>query len=338
MRSIAQTCRTDTLAIVVLAVLLAAMVTAVLPVHCRAQTPTSDTSELIHYGDLVDVDLLGGLEFDWRGTLTPEGFLDGLNSFGDPILGLCRSTTDVAADVTRAYSKFLRDPQVVVRVLDRSNRAVVTLDGAVRLPQRFQLRRAATLRELIALSGGITDGAGGEIRILRPRNLSCEQFVKGAAVVSQSQASEKSNGPQIINITIKDLLSGLKEADPLIVSGDMIAIEAASPYYVIGGVANPRQFPLRPNLPLSKAIGAAGGLTKQADETQITIYRRVGTVSSMIDANLTKITSGEAADPELMPYDVIDVPEKGRGKRAYPPVIANMRFDAPKTLPLRVVD
>ena len=30
--------------------------------------------DLIHFGDVIDVDVVGSLEFDWRGGLTPEGF------------------------------------------------------------------------------------------------------------------------------------------------------------------------------------------------------------------------------------------------------------------------
>lgn len=304
-----------------------------------AQQPASVGNDLIHYGDLVDVDVLGGFEFDWRGSLTPEGFLDGLNTFGDPIFGLCRSTEDIAADVRRAYSKFLRDPQVAVRVLDRSNRAVATINGAIRFPQRFQLKRAATLRELIALSGGITDASGGEIRIFRPQNLSCEKFEKPPwPDPSEKQAGEKGNGPQTLIITVKSMLSGSRDSDPIILSGDMISLELASPLYVIGGVANPRQYPLRGNIPLSKAIAAAGGLIKQADGTRVTIYRRDGRESVTIEADLAKIASGETPDPELRPFDIVDVPEKGRGKRPYPPVVTNVRTEAPQTLPLRIVE
>ena len=133
----------------------------------RAQlspTPTP-TPELVHYGDLIDLDVEGGFEFDWRGRLNPEGFLDGLNTYGDPVYGLCRSESDIAADVVKVYKRLLRDPVVIVRVIDRSNRAVATIDGAIKLPQRFQMRRPARLLELIVLAGGITDDAGGEIRL-----------------------------------------------------------------------------------------------------------------------------------------------------------------------------
>ena len=57
-----------------------------------------DDSDLIHFGDLIDVDVVGSVEFDWRGTLNPEGFLNGPAFIEDPVFGLCRSEEAVAAD------------------------------------------------------------------------------------------------------------------------------------------------------------------------------------------------------------------------------------------------
>ena len=142
----------------------------------RGQT----SSDLIHFGDLIDVDVVGSLEFDWCGTLTPEGFLDGYDKLPEPILALCRSEDDVAKAIADEYKTVLKDPRVVVRVLDRSNRAVAYLEGAVKFPQRFQLRRRVRLNELIILSGGITDRSNGEIRIFRPQNLNCESAAEPA--------------------------------------------------------------------------------------------------------------------------------------------------------------
>src|SRR5688572_24887431 len=79
-----------------------------------AQTPaaTPDTNtqsdtelNLIHLGDEIDVDVLGSFEYDWRGTLTPEGFLNGLQRLENQVFGLCRSEEDVAAEIARAFAK-----------------------------------------------------------------------------------------------------------------------------------------------------------------------------------------------------------------------------------------
>ncbi|MGH9819117.1 MAG: hypothetical protein ACRD43_03015, partial [Pyrinomonadaceae bacterium] len=44
--------------------------------------------DLVHYGDVIDVDVVGSLDFDWRGTLNPEGFLDGMERIEDPVYAL----------------------------------------------------------------------------------------------------------------------------------------------------------------------------------------------------------------------------------------------------------
>jgi hypothetical protein len=62
-----------------------------------------DEANLIHLGDLINVDFVGNLEFDWRGTLSPEGFLSGIDFIENPIFALCRSEEAVAQDIEKAY-------------------------------------------------------------------------------------------------------------------------------------------------------------------------------------------------------------------------------------------
>ena len=294
------------------------------------RSASSQEFELVHHGDIVDVDVVGGSEFDWRGRLTPEGFLDGLNSFGEPIPGLCRSEEAIAADVRRAYSKYLRDPVVVVKVIDRSGRPVVILDGAVKIPQKFQMNRPATLRELLVLSGGIRDDASGDIQIFRPNTLDC-------SAPDAKRAVTESNSLSILHITIKDLISGNAVANPLIRSGDIITVNIADVIYVIGGVVNPQQVSSRKSLTLSRAIASAGGLTKQADAGSIAIYRRENRDTDRIEVDLKKIESGEVQDPPLKAFDIVEVAVKGAEKRKIPPIVTT-QIAVRKAIPLRIVE
>ena len=119
------------------------------PSYIRSAAPGN--TGLIHFGDLIDVDVVGSFEFDWRGTLTPEGFLDGFDKIEAPVYALCRTEEQLASVITAEFVKTLRDPKVAVRILDRSNRAVAYLDGAVKIPQRFQIRRPVRLNELLVI-------------------------------------------------------------------------------------------------------------------------------------------------------------------------------------------
>ena len=287
------------------------------------------SEDLIHFGDLIDVDFIGGFEHDWRGRLTPDGTLDGFLTLNNDITALCRSEADLAAEIAKVYSKTLRDPKVEVKIIDRSGRALVRVDGAVRTPTRFRLQRPARLRELIVTAGGLTDETSGEITIFRPANLSCARM-----------SVPRDNAPEMINITVSDLLAGKETADPIVLSGDLITISKAVPIYVIGAVNNPRPIYARTGMTLTRAIATAGGLAKGAVGQKISIFRRENADSKVIAADLEKIRTGANEDLELKAFDIIDVAYKGGATRKYPPaILAGSRRDQNgRELPLRIID
>lgn len=314
---------------------------------------TDDTSankpEFIHFGDLIDVDVIGSTEYDWRGTLNPEGFLSGINFTQNPIYALCQTENDIAANIARDYGKFLRAPSVVVKILDRSSRAAATLYGAVKKNQRFQIKRPVRLSELIIIAGGFTDRASGTIQILRAPNLNCAGEIakrETAAVQMTEKTAQTSGETQYINVEINDLLTGKNEANPQILSGDIVTVLESKPIYVVGAVGTPKQIAVRAQLiTLSRAVDSAGGLIKGADASSITIFRRagVGGVSKVIEADLEKIKAGAAEDVVLQAFDVVEVAQTGREKRKFSPVFniidraADERRSA-RNLPLRIID
>lgn len=318
------------------------------PEDLSEKKPTEIEANLLHLGDLIDVDVIGSVEYDWRGTLNPEGFLSGINFVENPIFGLCRSEEEVAAAVAKGYSKLLRDPKVVVRIVDRSKRPLSVLYGAVKTPQRFQIKRPVLLNELIIVSGGITDKASGEIQIFRAPSLNCLSKVveNSAQTASSSEKKEKfltasqDNDSQYINIKISDLLAGKNEANPQIFSGDIITVLEAQPIYIIGGVANPRQISTNSKIMLSRAIASAGGITKDGNEKKITVFRRSGRDTKIIEADLEKIKAEQQEDIVLQAFDIVEVEQSGREKRRFPPLINtdNESDKNPAKLPLRIVD
>jgi protein involved in polysaccharide export with SLBB domain len=112
------------------------------------------------------------------------------------------------------------------------------------------------------------------------------------------------------------------------------------PIYVIGGVNAPKTISSRAKMTLSHAIDTAGGLAKEAASGKVTIFRRDGGLSNVIEADLEAIRAGKAEDITLKPFDIVEVPQKGKPKRAFPPVIeGSSTTRGPITkLPLRIVD
>lgn len=324
---------------------------------CFAQTPTPENvssetqtaeADLVHQGDLIDVDVIGNLEYDWRGTLNPEGFLDGINFTENPIYGLCQSESEIAEAIAKAYGKILREPKVIVKILDRSNRPLSIINGAVKIPQRFQIKRPVFLNELLILSGGLTETTSGEIQIFRPQNLNCQQRTGNKMTLTGDNgenreryvAASQDNGSSFLNIRLSDLLAGKKESNPQILSGDIVTVQESDLIYIIGGVVNPKQIASRAQTTLTRAVSSAGGATKNADIKKITIYRREGIETKTIEADLEAINNGKAEDLILKSFDVVEVAQNGKTKGKLPPVVRAIENNEKNTVnfPLRIID
>ncbi|HRH42360.1 MAG TPA: SLBB domain-containing protein [Pyrinomonadaceae bacterium] len=266
--------------------------------------------------------------------------MDGVDFIDEPIFALCRNGEEVAKDLVKGFSKMLRNPQVEVRILDRSGRPISYLYGAVKTPKRFKLSREIKLNELIILSGGITEKASGEIQILRSSFLDCNERKTAQTEENQNIKVKQEVGTKTLNIKISDLIQGKLESNPTILSGDIVTVLEANPIYVIGGVANPRQINSASKMTFTRAIASAGGFSKDADTKNIQIFRKENNEIKIIDVDLGKIESKEIDDILLEKFDIIDVGQRGREKRKIPPFVKN--GDRPETrilqIPLRIIE
>src|SRR5204862_3340232 len=105
------------------------------PPYISQQPGTAEQAgfiDLVHPGDLIDIHVTGFIEYDWRGSLNPEGFIDSYEKITKPIFGQCRTADEIAVDISKDLSSILREPKVEVRIVDRSKRAFAIIDGAVK--------------------------------------------------------------------------------------------------------------------------------------------------------------------------------------------------------------
>jgi protein involved in polysaccharide export with SLBB domain len=305
-------------------------------IPAKSQKTARDVDALIHLGDLIDVDIVGSTEFDWRGEVSPEGFLSAFRFSEDGIFALCQTQDDVAGLVREAYSRFLNDPKVVVSILDKSGRLPAVVFGAVRNQQRYKLLRYVNLAEILVRSGGLTGNASGEVKILRQPGANCV----GSEPGKDSPEGAKTVGSSLtFKVKVADLIAGVPSANPEIVFGDIITVEESPPVYVMGGIGTPSRIPYREGLSLSRAVASSGGLSKGADGNRITIFRRIKGRSEVIKASLEKIDEGTDADIALAAYDIVDVAQKGGSERRFAPVPEDeAQTRRPEALPLRLID
>lgn len=265
-------------------------------------------SYLLGPGDVLDVRVFGQPELSSSVQVDSDGNLSSLPFLEKPIVAKCRSDKDVQKDIAAAYSKFINNPQVSVRISERNSRQPATVFGAVRQPTRVEMKRKVRLNELMAVSGGFTERASGTIQILHTEPLMCPE-------PGEEKLAAPIDGTRIpLNIIkIADLRAGKLEANPVIRPGDYVLVTEADPVYITGSVMSPGGVYLREDLMLSRALAMVGGARKEAKLTDVRIFRQVpGSANQeVISVDVAAIKKNQKPDFLLQAYDVIEVPEAG---------------------------
>lgn len=276
------------------------------------QSPGLDVQGIKNYlmgpGDVLDVRVFGQPELTSNVQVDSDGNLSGLPFLEVPIRAKCRSEKEVQKDITAAYSKFINNPQVSVRISERNSRQPATVFGAVRQPTRVEMKRKVRLNELVAVSGGFTERASGTIQILHTEPLMCPDPGEEA----EAAPIDGTRIPLQI-VKISELRSGKLEANPVIRPGDYVLVTEAEPVYITGAVQAPGGIYLREQLMLSRALAMVGGTRKEAKLNDVRIYRQVpGSANQeVIHVDVGAIKKNQKPDFLLQPYDVIEVAEAG---------------------------
>jgi polysaccharide biosynthesis/export protein len=291
-------------------------------VHAQEQQPSTPTSQssapgldiqgmksyLLGPGDVLDIRVFGQPDLTSSAQVDSDGNLSSLPFLETPIKAKCRSDKDVQKDIAAAYAKFINNPQVSVRILERNSRQPATVFGAVRQPTRVEMKRKVRLNELMAVSGGFTERAAGTIQILHTEPLMCPE----AGEEAEALPIDGTRIPLQI-VKISDLRSGKTESNPIIRPGDYVLVTEAEPVYITGAVMSPGGIYLREQLMLSRALAMVGGARKEAKLSDVRIYRQVpGSANQeVIHVDVSKIKKNEQPDFLLQAYDVIEVSEAG---------------------------
>ena len=263
---------------------------------------------LLGPGDVVEIRVFGQPDLSSTAQVDGDGNLSSLPFLEAPILAKCRTDKDIQKDIVVAYSKFINNPQVSVRISERNSRPPATVFGAVRVPTRVEMKRKVRLNELMAVSGGFTERAAGTIQILHTEPLMCPE----AGEEAEATPIEGTRIPLQI-VKISELRAGKVEANPIIRPGDYILVTEAEPIYITGSVVSPSGIYLREQLTLSRALAMVGGTRKEAKTSDIKIYRQKpgSPEQEVITVDYAAIKKQQKPDVLLMPYDVIEVAEAG---------------------------
>src|SRR3989440_5070651 len=106
-----------------------------------SQSPAIDLQGVRNYllgpGDVLDVRVFGQPDLNTMAEVDSDGNISSLPFLEKPIRAQCRTEKEVQKDIATAYSKYLKGPQVSVRITERKSRQPATVFGAVRAPTRL---------------------------------------------------------------------------------------------------------------------------------------------------------------------------------------------------------
>ncbi|MEP6743030.1 MAG: polysaccharide biosynthesis/export family protein [bacterium] len=277
-----------------------------------SESSSIDTQGIRNYllgpGDTVDVRVFGQPDLNAIVEVDSDGNISSLPFLEAPIPAKCRTDKEIQKDITKAYAKYLKNPQISVRVAERKSRQPATVFGAVRQPTRVTMQRKVRLNELMVVSGGFTERASGTIQIFHTEPVMCPQPGEEALALP----IDSSKAPlEIVKIT--ELRSGKGQANPVIRPGDIVLVTEAEPVYITGSVVSPQGIFLRDQLTLSRALAMVGGARKEAKISDVRIYRQKpgATDQEMIRVDYSAIKKNQKPDFFLQPFDIVEVPEAG---------------------------
>lgn len=299
-----------------------------------AQAPPTDSPTPMGYlvgpGDEITGKVLGEMQFDFVTTVDEDGRIE-VPFFDKPINAKCQTERQLRTEITKLLARYLKNPQLSLRVTKRDSRPPVSVLGEVRQAERYNLTRRANLLELVSFAGGETERSGGIAQVFRTRPPLCSPPDDPNIWTASSGAN--SDVP-MRQFSLAELRKGSRDANPEIVPGDIIVIQKASPVYIIGEVNKPGEFALPDGgLPLTQAIAMAAGVNRGAKKKDIKIYRQKPGAAQpdVLAINYEQIMKGAEKDIVLQPMDIVEV---GKAPKKFMDYLVEFATGIPNRVPI----
>ena len=175
---------------------------------------------------------------------------------------------------------FVRDPQVVVTVLQFKSRQVSVL-GLVSRPGRYSLEEGVyRLSDVLALAGGALPDGADEVTLVRVIDGKSQKY--SVDLPSLFKSGDFTNNPEII-------------------AGDSIYVARAPLFYIYGEVNRPGAFRIEKGMTVMQALSMGCGISQRGTEKNVELRRR--------DATGQYVTYKGALTDAVQPNDVIFVRE-----------------------------
>lgn len=296
-----------------------------------AADPNLSKGYLIGPGDVLSVKAVGEPTFDVDALTVDEDGMIILPFSEFPIAAKCKTERALQAEVSKVWARYLRNPQIYLRVTKRDSRPPVSVFGEVQKQEQFVLTRQVYLLEVLSAVGGPTAKNSGMVQVFRTRPPMC------ATPAQMSEwAAAKGDALDVPSrmYSLAAIRQGSNEANPEIYPGDIIIVPKASPIYVVGEVVKPGEIDMpEGGLQLTQAIAMASGISREAKTKNVRIHRKKAgsPTPEVLAVNYDQIRKGQQEDIRLQPFDIVEV---DKARKSFTDILYETLVGLPGRLPI----
>lgn len=254
-------------------------------------------------GDQLTIKVLNAEEIgDKPVPVDPSGYIS------LPVVGRVkvsgRTVRETQTELAERLQSYLLKPDVSVAVSDYRSQPVSVI-GAVKNPGIQQVQGRKTLIEVLSLAGGLDSTAGSSLKITRR--------LEFGRIPLPDAADDATGQYSLAEVSLKALVEARSPEQNIYVQPfDVVSVPRHRNVYVIGQVVRSGEFPLheREKVTALQALSMAGGLDRFAKPEHTRILRKSEDAASRTElpVDLAKILAGKAPDIDLLPEDIVFVP------------------------------
>jgi polysaccharide export outer membrane protein len=246
----------------------------------RARATAAEADYRLGPGDTVKITVYGNPDLSTEAEVSRGGKVNFPLVGEVAVGGLTRSEAERLIAERLDTGGFVPKAHVNILVAQYRSQQVSVL-GEVRKPGMYPLSQSATLTDLLAAAGGITEKGSSLVTVIR-------KGPNGAAQRYQVDVDRM-------------LAAGDLSKNFSVAADDIIHVGPMPVFYIYGEVRRPGAYPLAPNMTVQQAISTGGGLTVRGTERGIRVDRQGA------EGKVTRYRA--SGNDKLQPNDVVSVPE-----------------------------